>query len=114
MRPFQLIVAVALAAVVCQAAAMGERQPAQVTPTAPAGEARLEPEAMLVKTPIAIRNNRLEAALPEVEKAITSYPNFRLAREQQPVEPDEKAPILGAGKRPLAHSLRGWRLINHA
>ena len=34
---------------------------------------------MLVKTLIEIRNNRLEAALAEVEKVIQSYPNFRLA-----------------------------------
>ncbi len=58
---------------------MGSRQVAQ-KPTAAASEpARIEPEAMLVKTLIEIRNNRPDAALSEVEQVIHSYPNFRLA-----------------------------------
>ena len=76
MRLLRLAVAAALAAVVGQAAAMGSRQAAQK-----AGDeaSQIEPEAMLVKTLIEVRNNHLEAALAEVEKVIQSYPNFRLA-----------------------------------
>ena len=43
------------------------------------GHSQLEAEAMLIKTLIEIRNNRLNDALAEVEKVIRSYPNFRLA-----------------------------------
>ncbi len=93
MRALRLIVVVALAAVVGQSAAMGSRQAAQkpaVTPDA----SPLEPEAMLVKTLIEVRNNRLEAALAEVEKVIQSYPNFRLAHLV-------KGDLLLARSRPL-------------
>ena len=38
-----------------------------------------EPETLLVKTLLAIRNNRLDVALAEVEKVLEAYPNFRLA-----------------------------------
>ena len=71
----RLIIGVALTACACQVAAMG-RQPQQ-KPVA--DQSRIEPEVMLVKTLIEIRNNRLDAALAEVEKVIQSYPNFRLA-----------------------------------
>ncbi len=70
----RLLVAAVLVAYACGAAAMG-RQP---QPPA-AAQPQLEPESMLVKTVIEIRNNRLDAALAEVEKVIESYPNFRLA-----------------------------------
>ena len=75
----QLLVAVGLAGALGQAAAMGSRQPAQKPAAAGVDAAQLEPEAMLVKTLIEIRNNRLEAALAEVEQVIRSNPNFRLA-----------------------------------
>ncbi len=73
--PVQLIAAVALTACACQVAAMG-RQPVQKPA---AGQSQIEPEAMLIKTLIEIRNNRLDVALAEIEKVIQSYPNFRLA-----------------------------------
>lgn len=73
--PLRLIAAVALAASTCHVAAMG-RQPVQKPA---AGQSQIEPEAMLIKTLIEIRNNRLDVALAEVEKVIKSYPNFRLA-----------------------------------
>jgi murein L,D-transpeptidase YafK len=38
-----------------------------------------EPEALLVKTLLAIRGNQLDLALAEVEKVLAAYPNFRLA-----------------------------------
>jgi murein L,D-transpeptidase YafK len=76
----RLIVAAILAAgVVAHAAAMGNRQAAQRAATANGASSLIEPEAMLVKTLIEIRNNRLGTALTEVEKVIHSYPNFRLA-----------------------------------
>jgi len=74
----QVVAAVTLAAFACHAVAMGERQPVQ-KPAPLISQSQLEPEAMLVKTLIEIRNNRLDAALAEVEKVIRSYPNFRLA-----------------------------------
>jgi len=72
--PLRLIAAVALTACACHVAAMG-RQPAKPV----TGQSQLEPEAMLIKTLIEIRNNRLDVALAEVEKVVRSYPNFRLA-----------------------------------
>lgn len=39
----------------------------------------LQPEALLAKTLAEIKNNRLDKALVEIDKAITAYPNFRLA-----------------------------------
>ena len=38
-----------------------------------------EPDALLVNTLLAIRNNKLDVALVEVEKVVQAYPNFRLA-----------------------------------
>ncbi len=73
--PVQLIAAVALTACASQVAAMG-RQPVQKPA---AGQSQIEPEAMLIKTLIEIRNSRLDVALAEIEKVIQSYPNFRLA-----------------------------------
>jgi murein L,D-transpeptidase YafK len=73
------LVAVAFIACTGDIAAMGSRQAAQ-KPVAVSGEsAHFEPEALLVKTLIEIRNNRLDPALAEVEKVIQGYPNFRLA-----------------------------------
>ena len=73
-----LVAAVAVAVLVGDASAMGRRHPAQ-KPAAVVSEAQIEPEGMLVKTLIEIRNNRLEPALAEVERVIQHYPNFRLA-----------------------------------
>ena len=70
----RLIAGVVLAACACHVAAMG-RQPPQKS----SDQSRIEPEVMLVKTLIEIRNNRLDSALAETEKVIHSYPNFRLA-----------------------------------
>jgi len=72
----RLIAGVALTACACHVAAMG-RQPAQKPGTV--DQSRIEPEVMLVKTLIEVRNNRLDTALTEVDKVIGSYPNFRLA-----------------------------------
>ena len=41
--------------------------------------ASVEPDALLVKTLLAIKNNQLDVALAEVEKVLQAYPNFRLA-----------------------------------
>ena len=77
---WRLIVAAAFTAIAFHAAAMGSRQAVQKPAAVGSSETvQVEPEAMLVKTLIEIRNNRLEAALAEVEKVIQSYPNFRLA-----------------------------------
>ena len=73
-----LIAAAAFASLLGDASAMGRRQPVS-KPAAAVSEAQIEPEVMLVKTLIEIRNNRLEPALAEVEKVIQHYPNFRLA-----------------------------------
>jgi murein L,D-transpeptidase YafK len=73
------LVAVAFIFLAGNVAAMGNRQAVLKPSTAGAQSAQIEPEAMLVKTLVEIRNNRLEAALIEVDKVIQSYPNFRLA-----------------------------------
>jgi murein L,D-transpeptidase YafK len=44
--------------------------------TAPTG---VEPDALLVKTLLAINKNQLGVALAEIEQVLKSYPNFRLA-----------------------------------
>jgi len=76
---WRLIIAAACTVIALDAAAMGSRQAVQKTAAASSEAAQIEPEAMLVKTLVEIRNNRLEAALAEVDKVIRSYPNFRLA-----------------------------------
>ena len=76
---WRLIVAAACTVIALDAAAMGSRQAVQKTAAASSEAAQIEPEAMLVKTLLEIRNNRLEAALAEVDKVIRSYPTFRLA-----------------------------------
>jgi murein L,D-transpeptidase YafK len=48
-------------------------------PAAPPAARPVEPEAALIKTLIAIRDNQLEVALTEVEQVLQAYPNFRLA-----------------------------------
>lgn len=53
-----------------------------------------EPEALLIKTLIEIRNNRLPAALAEIENVIRDFPNFRLAHLI-------KGDLLSARARPL-------------
>ena len=52
------------------------QQPARAAAAAPSS---VEPEALLVSTLRAIKNNKLDVALSEVEKVIQAYPNFRLA-----------------------------------
>ncbi len=73
------LVAAAIIAVAGNSMAMGSRQSAPGQGAGNGEAALVEPEALLVKTLIEIRNNHLEAALGEVEKVIRSYPNFRLA-----------------------------------
>lgn len=53
-------------------------QPIQQAARAQAA-ASVEPDALLVKTLLAIKANRLDIALAEVDKVIQAYPNFRLA-----------------------------------
>ncbi len=78
-RLVQMFAAALFAVSAADAAAMGNRQIAQKPAAASVEATQIEPEAMLVKTLIEIRNNRLDAALAEVETVIRSYPNFRLA-----------------------------------
>lgn len=98
--PLRLIAAAALAVCACHVAAMG-RQPVEKPPTN--GQSRLEPEAMLIKTLIDIRNNQLDVARAEVEKVVQSYPNFRLA---QLIKGDlllaRSRPLRGLGEAPNA------------
>jgi murein L,D-transpeptidase YafK len=53
-----------------------------------------EAEALLIKTLIEIKNNRLAAALVEIENVVRDYPNFRLAHLI-------KGDLLAARGRPL-------------
>ncbi|HYC45482.1 MAG TPA: L,D-transpeptidase family protein [Burkholderiales bacterium] len=78
-RRFPRFAAAALAALwIAGPAAAGQRihQTARVQA---APSAAVEPEQLLVKTLLAIKANRLDVALAEVEKVIQAYPNFRLA-----------------------------------
>ena len=61
------------------AAAMSGK-PLQSTPQPrAAAPGAIEPDAILIKTLLAINNNQLDVALAEVEKVLQAYPNFRLA-----------------------------------
>lgn len=71
------LLGVALAAGVISAHAMGG-QPVQQKPSSGHRVAH-EPEALLFKTLLEIKNNRLEAALKEIDQVLQAYPNFRLA-----------------------------------
>jgi len=71
------LLGVALAAGVVCAHAMGG-QPVQQKPSSGHRVAH-EPEALLFKTLLEIKNNRLEAALKEIDQVLQAYPNFRLA-----------------------------------
>ena len=71
-------------------------QPPQRLPTKLDGLSQpSEPEALIIRTLIEIKNNRLAAALTEVERAIAAYPNFRLAHLI-------KGDLLLARSRPLS------------
>jgi murein L,D-transpeptidase YafK len=81
-------VAVLAGALVCEpAAAAKKRKPAikaAVKPVTKHGKAQgaavgVEPEALLAKTLLAIKDNQLDLALVEIEKVLKAYPNFRLA-----------------------------------
>ena len=50
----------------------------QLSRTPAATAASVEPDALLVKTLLAIKANQLDLALAEVEKVLQAYPNFRL------------------------------------
>lgn len=78
-RLLRLMIAVSFTAGALDAASMGNRHSAQKSAAVRGESSPIEPEAMLVKTLIEIRNNRVDPALAEVEKVIQSYPNFRLA-----------------------------------
>ena len=67
-------VAAALSIAVPAAAMSGKPAQAPARTAAPA-----EPEALLVNTLRAIRDNKLELALTEVDQVLRAYPNFRLA-----------------------------------
>jgi len=55
-------------------------QPVQKVARGPAtASASVEPDAVLIKTLLAIKANQLDVALAEVEKVLLAYPNFRLA-----------------------------------
>jgi murein L,D-transpeptidase YafK len=95
----RLTIAVALTVCACHVAAMS-RPPVQKPTT---GQAKLEPEAMLIKALIEIRDNQLDVALAQVEKVVQSYPNFRLA---QLIKGDlllaRSRPLHGIGEAPNA------------
>ena len=79
-RPWRVIAAVAALSLICTSAdAMGRKPHKKSELPRAASPALVEPESALVKTLVEIRNNRLDAALVEVEKVLASYPNFRLA-----------------------------------
>ena len=59
--------------------AMGERPDGTPSITANPEKAIGDPEALLFKTLLAIRNNRLDVALTEIDQVIAAYPTFRLA-----------------------------------
>lgn len=75
----QLFAAIAAVTLICTTADAMGRKPNRKSESAAAAPSMVEPETALIKTLVEIRNNRHETALGEVEKVISSYPNFRLA-----------------------------------
>lgn len=67
----------------------------KVTRAEAVANAAVEPDAILVKTLLAIKANQLDVALAEVEKVLRAYPNFRLAHLI-------KGDLLSARGRPLS------------
>ncbi|MGZ8196818.1 MAG: L,D-transpeptidase Cds6 family protein [Burkholderiales bacterium] len=59
--------------------AMSAKPIQRAAPAPDATAAPVEPEALLIKTLLAIKNNQLETALLEIEKVLQASPNFRLA-----------------------------------
>jgi murein L,D-transpeptidase YafK len=81
-RPLVFLIAGAVvAAVFCSSgpAEAKKRKPVAKQSKTQAAPAAIEPEALLVKTLLAIQDNQLGAALAELDKVIKAYPNFRLA-----------------------------------
>ena len=72
------LAAVAACAATSSAAMSGHPVQPKLRPNIASSPA-VEPEALLVKTLLAIKNNQLDVALAEVEKVLRAYPNFRLA-----------------------------------
>ena len=57
-------------------------QAVSASPAVPApgmGSAATSPEALLYRTLSEVSNKRIDSAISEIDKAITAYPNFRLA-----------------------------------
>ena len=72
------LLGLALAAGSFAAHAMGG-QPVQQRPLNGHSAAAVEPEALLFRTLLEIKNNRLGSALTEIEQVLQTHPNFRLA-----------------------------------
>jgi hypothetical protein len=103
-RAYARIAAVtALVAIIAAVLSMGMKVPgvgavtASVKPaTVNGSHAGAEADARLFRTMHEISNNRLDAALTEIDKVISTYPNFRLAH-------------LIKGNLLLARSVAAWR-----
>jgi murein L,D-transpeptidase YafK len=78
-----VLIAVAVFAVafgVCEPAAAAKKaKPVAKQAKAQPAASTVEPEALLVKTLLAIKDNQPDVALVEVDKVLKAYPNFRLA-----------------------------------
>jgi murein L,D-transpeptidase YafK len=76
-----VVAAAAIAAIVCvePAAAKKPKGGKKAAKPQSTAVAAVEPEALLVRTLLAIKDNQLDVALAEVEKVLRAYPNFRLA-----------------------------------
>ncbi len=72
----QALAGAACAAALLSAHAMGGHP---VAPRVNGTATATEPEFLLIKTLVEVRNNRLDAALTEVDKVLAAHPNFRLA-----------------------------------
>ena len=80
LRISHLAVAALAATWIITSGAASGGQPLQQAARAQAPpSAAVEPEALLVKTLLAIKANKLDVALTEVEKVLQAHPNFRLA-----------------------------------
>ncbi|MFN7087693.1 MAG: hypothetical protein ACK4N4_13870, partial [Burkholderiales bacterium] len=78
-RGFAAAFGLVLAAGSLAAYGMGGQPVQQKPPGGPDAAATPAPEALLFKTLLEIKNNRLDSALGEIDRVIQAYPNFRLA-----------------------------------
>ena len=79
LRPLGYAGVTLLVVAACGAVFAINGRPVSAVPTSTIRDAHPGPEGLLLKTLHQVSNNRLDAAVTEIDKVISAYPNFRLA-----------------------------------